>query len=135
MAGGMQLRFSAGDRFRVVRGSKAGALGVTGTLEVEQFDGDVAKIAVSVGKFGFNVGVDLRMERSGTDVAITATGRSFDEIRREGRIVVDTPQELRIEEVSGELADLHLQVADDGTASVDAELPGAGVMRLLLEPA
>lgn len=135
MADGMQLRFRAGDSFRVVRGSKAGPLGVTGTLEVEEFDGNVAQIAVSVGKFGFNVGVDLRMERTGDEVAITATGRSFDAIERQGRIVVDTPSELRIEEVTGELDDLHLQVADDGTASVDAELPGAGVMRLLLEPA
>jgi hypothetical protein len=135
MAEGMQLRFRAGDEFRVVRGSKAGGLGVTGTLVVEAFDGEVAQIAVSVGKFGFNVGVDLRLEREGELVAITATGRAFDEIRREGRIEVDTPGELRIADTAGELDDLHLQVADDGTATVDAELPKVGVLHLQLEPA
>ena len=135
MAPGMQLRFSVGDSFRVVRGSRAGPLGVTGTLDVVEFDGDVAQIAVSVGKFGFNVDVDLRMMRDGDDIAITATGRAFDQIERQGRIVVDTPDELRIEEVAGELDDLHLQIAADGPAAVDAQLPSVGVLRLRLEPA
>lgn len=125
----------SGDHYDVVRGSRAGVLGVTGTLEVEELTDTAATLRVSVGKFGFRVDVTLRMERDGDQVDIIASGRAFDEIRTRGAIVVNEPRELRIRDVSGELADTHVVIAADGSAVVESEIPTVGRVRLLLEPA
>ena len=124
----------SGDRFRVVRGSKAGALGVTGSLEVAELTHTTTDIVVSVGKFGFNVDVRLRMERQGDEVEVTASGKAFDTIESRGEIVVDEPTELRIRDLAGELADTHLQLEGDGTGVVESEIPYVGRVRLLIEP-
>ncbi len=128
-----RIRLHAGDRFRVVRGSRAGGLGVTGSLDVEQFDGDLAVIAISVGKFGFNIGATLRMQRSGDTFEFVASGRTFEPLRRRGTVAVDEPDELRIVEDSGELADLRFVLGDGDDASLEAEIPNVGEVHLLLE--
>jgi hypothetical protein len=123
----------AGDRFRVVRGSRTGVLGVTGHLDVVALDEGAMELVVSVGKFGFNVEVQLRIERDGDEVQVVASGRAFDTIESRGEILVNEPHELRIRDTAGELADTHLVIEGDGTGVVESEIPVVGRVRLLLE--
>ena len=60
-----------GDAFRVARGSRAGSLGVSGSVEVAHLDGSSAQLVVSVGKFGLNMKVQLDLERDGDTVDVT----------------------------------------------------------------
>lgn len=124
----------AGDRFRVVRGSRAGSLGVTGSVVIDQLDDSRVSVSVSVGKFGFSFAVQLEVTRAGEDVEIVASGAAFEDIRVLGRVIVNDPTELLVEDVAGELADARLTLADDGTAIVDAEIPSIGRVKLLLAP-
>jgi hypothetical protein len=118
----------AGDEFRVVRGSRAGSLGVSGKIRVEALEGATAQVAVSVGKFGFNVDVQLELDRDGDEVAITASGSRFETIEMRAVVVAETSTEIRLQDVDGELADTHLVIDPDGTATLDAEIPKVGVL-------
>ncbi|MCB0878016.1 MAG: hypothetical protein KDC46_03445 [Thermoleophilia bacterium] len=124
----------SGDRFKVVRGSKAGVFGVTGSLVVEELTSSATELVVDVGKFGFNVEVRLRMERRGDEVDVVASGSAFDTIRSRGEIVTDEPAELRIRDLDGALADTHLVLEGDGTGVVESEIPIVGRVRLMIEP-
>lgn len=122
-----------GDEFRVVRGSRAGSLGVSGKIRIVEQSGSTARVEVSVGKFGFNVDVQLDLVRDGDEVAITATGSRFDTIEMRAAVVAETSSEIRLQDVGGTLADTHLIIDPDGTATLDAEIPKVGVLSFKVE--
>lgn len=126
-------QIESGDTFRVVGGSRAGSLGVKGSVTIVALEETTAQVTVSVGKFGLKFDVDLDMERSGDDVRITATGRTFDEIEIRATVVEESPTEIRLRDVRGKLADTHLVVADDGSATLDSQIPSIGKLHFLLE--
>ncbi|MEO6867910.1 MAG: hypothetical protein ABI200_07805 [Gaiellales bacterium] len=124
----------AGDVFDIVKGSKAGQIGVRGQAEILRMDPDHATFHVNAGRFGMKVDVTVDIEQIGPDqVRITSRGDGIPDMSELGRVVEQRTNYAVFEQVSD--PSKRTVIAHDGRGGlvIDTVVPTVGGTHLVLQ--
>lgn len=127
----------AGQQFNIVNGSKVGKFGsVKGSANILRFDDDAASFHVRAGKFGFNVDVQVDVERLDAErVVIRSKGAGLiPDTEIIGRIVASRRDFAEFVAVDDPKLRTIIQRDARGVITIDTTIPSVGDAHVILEP-
>ena len=129
-------QIEAGDRFAVLKGSKAGSFKVSGDAEVLELGDGRAVAACSVGRFGlkFEVHIAAELVEDGV-VEVTGSGSAFDTVTIRADVAEWEDDRIVLEDQRGKLDDTVLELDGEGGAELRSHIPGLGRVQFLFGPA
>jgi hypothetical protein len=111
---------SAGMRFEIVDGSKAGPIGIRGNAVINELTDDRASFHVAAGRFGMKVDVTVDVERTGPDsVRLHSSGRGLPDTVADGRIVAQRTNYVEFARIDA--PDERTIITHDGRGGVTIE--------------
>ncbi|MCW2925977.1 MAG: hypothetical protein JWM98_3381 [Thermoleophilia bacterium] len=125
---------AAGQVFDIVKGSKAGPIGVKGEALVNRLDPDHATFHVEAGRFGIHINVDVDIQQIAADqVRITSHGSGIPDTVAIGKVIEARTNHAVFEQVDDPSKRTTIDHDGNGTITIDATIPTFGNAHLVLQ--